>query len=150
MIKTTFSIIFLTLCFLTTSKGQESQQDSNTNNQLTATYVVIPKYLAAALATRSQGEVIVEVTISHSGIVTEAKTVDGNVILGGNSISFLRKWKFNPSKNVGDVRRTTIALSYKLVKKRDASTEISSIFSIPFRVEITEVVPEEKVAFTKK
>lgn len=147
-IKTTF-IIILTFCFFATSKGQERERSDNADNQLIATYVVIPRYFAAALATRSQGEVIIEVEISPEGNVTEAKTISGNKILGGNSLYVLKMWKFNPSLNE-KIRKTEITFSYRLVPKREVSTEGLTIFKLPFRVEITEVIQEEKATFTGK
>jgi TonB family protein len=142
-------IFILTLCFLATSKGQETEKEGNADNQLIATYVVIPRYFAAALATRSQGEVLIEVEISPEGNVIEAKAISGNKILGGNSIYVLKMWKFNPSLN-GKTRKTEIIFSYKLVSKREISTEGLTVFKLPFRVEITEVIQEQKPTFTRK
>lgn len=131
------------------SKGQDIEQRENIDNQLIVTHVVIPRYFAAALATRSQGEVTIEVKISPEGNVTEAKTISGNKILGGNSLYVVKMWKFNPSLNK-KTRRTEITFSYKLVTQRESSTEGLSVFKLPFRIEIIEVLQEEKPTFTQK
>jgi len=59
------------------------------------------------LATRSQGEVVIEVEISPEGDVSEAKTISGNKILGGNSLYVLKMWKFNSSLK-DKIRKTEI------------------------------------------
>jgi TonB family protein len=141
--------IVLAFFFVIASEGQEAKRDVTSDNPLIATYVVMPRYFAAALATRSQGEVIVAVKVSPEGDVTEAKTISGNQILGGNSIYVLRNWKFNASKNKDEIREAEITFSYKLIEKRNKTTEALSVFSLPFRVEVTEVIPEEKPTFTR-
>jgi len=142
-------VIVLALLFVIASEGQETKRDDTSDSQLIATYVVMPRYFAAALATRSQGEVTVAVKVSPEGNVTDAQTISGNQILGGNSIYVLRKWKFNTSKNKNEIREAEITFSYKLIEKREKTTEALSVFSLPFRVEITEVIPEEKPTFTR-
>lgn len=62
----------LALCSLTICNAQDVPKNG-CGNDIVATSVVIPRYLAAALATRSQGEVVIEVEISSEGDVTEAK-----------------------------------------------------------------------------
>lgn len=149
MIIRTILVFSLILSFFAASKGQETERNNMSSSALIATYVVMPRYFAAALATRSQGEVVIEVEVSSDGNVIEAKTISGNKILGGNSIYVLKMWKFNSSLNE-QTRKTEITFSYKLVSKRESSTEGLTVFKLPFRIEITEVIKEEKPTFTRK
>jgi len=146
VVKSIFCIVLAFVLF-NTILGQKIVQRSD-DDLLVATYVVLPRYFAAALATRSQGEVRMAIKISPEGNVTEAKTVAGNEILGGNSIYVLRKWKFNNIRESDHVREAEVIFSYRLIESRDKNNEALCTFSLPFRVDVTEVIPLNRPTIT--
>jgi TonB family protein len=114
---------------------------------LQPTRVVVPRYLAAALSTRSQGEVTIEIEVSPQGDVTDAKTVSGNKILGGNSIFALKKWKFGAGAPDTAMRRTEIIVSYRLITRTESLTEALAVLTLPCRIEISEFLPADEASF---
>lgn len=151
MKKSNLLLIFtLIICFRSICNAQEiekKEQDSN----IIATYVVLPKYTRLALATRSQGETIIEIEISADGNVVNTETISGNKLLAGISHYVLKKWKFNRIEEEKKTRKTKISFTYHLIPKSDEFTdELFPIFQLPFRIEITEIMPEESPSFSKK
>jgi protein TonB len=75
-----------------------------------------PDYPAMARQLKLQGRVEVEVSISPSGTVEEAKILTGNPALTGAASNAVRRWKFEPFTSDGKPVRATaiIAFNFKL------------------------------------
>jgi periplasmic protein TonB len=57
---------------------------------------VNPKYPPAALATRTQGAVEIEATITRDGSVTNLKVLKGDPILARAALDAVRQWRYKP------------------------------------------------------
>jgi TonB family protein len=102
----------------------------------------MPRYLAAALATHSQGTVRVRLTIQSDGQVENARTVMGSKILGGNSVFFLKQWVFEPcfaKKN----RQITVRVHYQLIPRTEVSEKIGVHLGRAFALDVIDYLPEE-------
>jgi TonB family protein len=66
-----------------------------------ATKRVMPDYPPEAKYARAQGTVQVEVTVSESGKVIEAKVVSGHELLRGAAVEAAKKWEFKPAEVSG-------------------------------------------------
>jgi TonB family protein len=126
-------------------EGQITQQ-TTASCEIFPVHVVVPRYLAAALVTGSEGEVIIEITISPKGDVLEKAVVSGSKILTGNSLYALRQWKFNAAKDQRVIRKTQIIFSYRLIPRDTSLIDTLTImnFTGPFRVNIVEQIPVER------
>jgi len=66
-----------------------------------ATKKVMPQYPIDAKKARAQGPVQVEVTVSESGKVIEAKAVSGHELLRDASVQAAKQWEFKPAEGSG-------------------------------------------------
>jgi TonB family protein len=118
-------------------------EDKTNKSAFVPTKLIVPRYMAAAIASHSQGEVIVEFTISPDGEVQESKIISGNKILGGNSLYFVQKWRFNKIETVDDKRSRKVRMTfvYKLIGRDRPLSEALTILNFPYRVEVNELLP---------
>jgi TonB family protein len=74
--------------------------DTPANKALLARAIkrVMPRYSREASAARAQGVVLVEVTVSESGKVIEARAVSGPELLREPAIQAAKQWEFSPAE----------------------------------------------------
>jgi TonB family protein len=75
---------------------------------------VEPAYPPLAKATRTEGIVIVELTINGTGIVTSTKILSGHPLLQDSSVNAARGWKFTPTGDSSEKVIGTITFNYSL------------------------------------
>jgi protein TonB len=58
---------------------------------------VEPVYPELAKRTRTQGKVVLEITVDQEGNVSDARAISGNPILIEAAITAVRQWKYTPT-----------------------------------------------------
>ena len=71
-----------------------------------ATKKVMPHYPPEAKNVRAQGTVQVEITVSESGKVIEAKAVSGHELLRDAAVEAAKQWEFKPTEVSGEPVKT--------------------------------------------
>jgi TonB family protein len=94
---------------------------------------VAPKYPVLTLAGRICGQVIVRVTIDHTGVVKDTNVVEGHPMLREAAVDAARQWKFNESS----IQKRSATLKFNFVILPETS-EVGSqtIFLPPMGFEI--------------
>jgi len=77
-------------------QSQEPRKVSNEEATQRLTKRVPPEYPALAMTAHIQGSVLLTVTITESGSVTNVKAVSGHPILIQAAMDAVRQWEFNP------------------------------------------------------
>ena len=99
-------IILLTILFLFTFGlvyANDNTANSNENSQITppvVIYKVSPKYPDEARKKYLEGKVLLKMTVSNEGIVSDAEVVEssGYDILDEAAINAVKEWRFTPAK----------------------------------------------------
>ena len=90
-----------------------------------------PIYPSAALAARISGTVVLEATISRTGVVADVRALSGPTILEQESLKAVRTWRYRPYllNGVPMVRTTKINLVFAL--EEDGRATIKTTESEP-------------------
>jgi len=96
-------------------------------------FAVAPEYPTLSLAGRIYGEVIVRVTIDHTGTVKGAKVTQGHPMLREAAVYAARQWKFVESPV--DHRLATLKFSFVILPD-DSQVQSQTIFLPPAGIEI--------------
>ena len=91
---------------------------------------VAPQYPPIAVAARSEGDVVVRVSVGPDGSVLHTKVVSGPRILQQSAIEAAEKWKFETSEPATTSRSSEIKFSYVLLSE-DAKAESETMFLPP-------------------
>ena len=75
-----------------------------------------PRYPAIAAATRVQGTVVLEATISKTGVIENLRAVSGSPMLIGAAEDAVRTWRYRPYQLNGEAVavETTINVVFRL------------------------------------
>ena len=81
-----------------------------------ATKKVMPHYPPEAKNARAQGTVQVEITVSESGKVIEAKAISGHELLRDAAVEAAKQWEFKPTEDSGApvTRQGVLTFSFAL------------------------------------
>lgn len=137
------SILFLLLaistvpCAMTAAKSGEEDRP-------VIIEAAVPSYSQQALAARAAGEVVLELRISPNGLVKSVRGVSGEPILVGDSKRTAHLWKFAPVDKAIGTRKIQLTFVYRLVSKNTPFDQLTPVFKLPDRVEITHVIPEKE------
>lgn len=80
-----------------------------------ATKKAIPQYPVEAKRARAQGIVQVEITVSESGKVIEAKAISGHELLRHAAVEAAKQWKFKPNEVSGKPIKTQGILAFNFI-----------------------------------
>lgn len=99
---------------------------------------VAPIYPSLAVASNTQGTVIVEVQILADGAVTKAvRVVDGHVLLRDAASNAARQWRFAPAEEM--FRTLQLTFLFTLMPKETPAERLTSVFMPPYQIEARHV-----------
>jgi outer membrane biosynthesis protein TonB len=132
--------------FLSVRVADGAKRSSQTEQQPAVVSAVAPYFpavaLAARVANRDGGKVVVEVKIDAKGVVTSAEAVSGHRLLQGVSIMAAKRWHFAESaepKNIRTARLTFIFIQLNDKPPRGEPSELVT-FMPPYQVEVKKYV----------
>jgi TonB family protein len=133
----------LTLMLLTLGVNGFSLGQTNSQEGPEVRVAVAPNYFPIALHSHTSGTVVVKVHINPDGRVISAEAVSGNPVLVGGTRSVARRWEFASTPDKNKIRSVELVFVYKLVPRDTPPDGLWLIFKPPYRVEITEALPDE-------
>jgi TonB family protein len=98
-----------------TSSTQDFEQVPESDLQSRAITEVKPEYPPTAKKMKATGTVEVEITISETGFVIEAKAISGHLALRSAAVEAARKWVFKPAMLNGKPIRVKSVLTFVFV-----------------------------------
>jgi len=109
-------VLLAVVLFAGLGQSQEPRQVSNDEATQRLTKRVTPEYPALALTAHIQGSVLLAVTITESGGVTDMKAVSGHPMLIQPAIDAVRQWEFDPFVEEGKpvAVRASIKVDFQL------------------------------------
>jgi outer membrane biosynthesis protein TonB len=135
-----FAVVLLLMLAVRGSAGAQEPQQQDVPAVTTA---VAPNFPLIALHSHTSGETVIEVKINSEGAVTSAEAVSGSQVFVGSSRQIARRWKFAP-KDKSRIRTARLTFVYRLAPRGTPADELLPIFKPPYRVEVTQVLPDER------
>ena len=107
-----------------------------------------PIYPAAAIATLTQGETVVNVKISKDGSVIEAKAESGHTLLQSSAENAAKQWSFSTDK-YAEERKAKITFVFNIQNNEDRknnnrNTTYKFKFKKPYSFELTSIIYPSK------
>ena len=94
-----------------------------------------PIFPPLANAARVSGDVVVEVTIDATGIVTSAHA-EGHALLRKVSEAAASRWRFVPAEKDAASRLAKLIFTFRSLEKELPEDQITPIFHPPYRIEV--------------
>jgi TonB family protein len=135
------TLLLLVMLGLTAHEQVASKPACGTPDVVVA---VAPNYFPLALATRASGEVVVEVKVDASGLVTSVQPVSGDQVLAAGSMNIARRWHFSLAEDRTSVRTAQLTFVYRLVPRGTLALDLLPIFKPPYRIEVAHEMPDER------
>lgn len=121
-----------------------AQEPSQLGSHAPAVIVAVaPNYFPTALHSHASGEIVIEIKVDSEGLVSSTEAVSGNPVLAAGSRQVARRWRFAPATDKG-IRTARLTFVYRLVPKGTPTNELLPVFKPPYRVEIVQVLPDQK------
>jgi TonB family protein len=105
-------VAFLALSAGTTVLADEAQMITTANAMVRATKKVSPEFPLAAKQLHISGAQEVQVTVSKTGDVIDAKVLKGNAMFSNASTAAAKQWKFAPLVKDGTANEFTAVLIF--------------------------------------
>jgi TonB family protein len=108
---------------------------------------VYPVYPPAALKTRVQGTVVLDIQISESGNVESAVSIAGDPTLAATATEAVRQWKYKPYLLNGSPVQveTTVRLNYSLSGENDSDGVVSEPSPDEALPQIPRLAPPQRI-----
>jgi TonB family protein len=94
-----------------------------------------PIFPALANAARVSGDVVVEVKIDASGMVTSAHA-EGHALLRKVSETAAKRWRFASAESSIGIRTARLTFTFRALEKEMPEDRIAPVFYPPYRVEV--------------
>lgn len=133
-------VLLLTAYFSSSAFAQ-----ANGAQSLTVVSAVAPVFPPNAVAVGLSGDVTVEVEVDERGEVRGARHIGAHPLLRKPSESAARRWRFAPLA-IGEKKRVVrLIFSFRIMPLNTPADELSSVFVLPYRIEVRREKPESIV-----
>ena len=132
----TFLLLLVTISPLTVISAQVK-----TSDEPEVVAAVAPVFPAIAAAAKAKGDVVVEVKVNSTGVVTSSTAVAGHPLLRAVCQIASRRWRFVPSTAASKERSVRLTFSFLILEKDAPEIETTPVFMPPYRVEVTRTKP---------
>lgn len=109
-------LVVLVLLLGLTALAQEPTSVETANAMARVTKKVAPAYPVAAKQLNIQGMQEVQVVVSESGDVVDAKVIKGNALFTQSSLAAVKQWKFTPLVKDGAPSRFTSVVVFNYTR----------------------------------
>jgi TonB family protein len=131
------AVLVVGLTLIMTAKVTVSQGVRNAVSEVAVVQAIAPAYPAIARASRTEGEVVVEVKIDLDGKVSNAATISGHEYLRKASESAASRWTFAVATQGPKERVARLVFVYTTLREiRRDDPEYVVCFKPPYRVEV--------------
>lgn len=100
---------------------------------------VAPDFPPTAVASNTSGKLVIEVQVNTTGMVTEAKVVEGHALFRAAKKFYeatARRWRFAAASEGAGLRTARLTFVFKIMSKDTPPDELTSIFMPPYQVEV--------------
>jgi hypothetical protein len=95
-----------------------------------------PRYDPVLVIANISGTSIIEVKINSRGVVTAARSIDGNKDLNESAAISARRWVFNQVNEDTGERTAKLTFVFRIMPKDTTTDDLAPIFMPPYQIEV--------------